>query len=393
MSANLSGAVAVLPTSLEGRTPRAGLSGYVPAIDGLRAISIGLVLLAHLLMFDQRVQSFYSFGAKAGDIGVSIFFVISGYLITGLLLREEDCNGRIDLGRFYGRRFLRIFPAAYTFLLVILVLAVTGVIVVAPHTYLASLLYIRNMVGRGHETAHLWSLAIEEQFYLLWPTALVLCAPAKRLRMVSLVVCAILPWRIFLVLGSHLPDGAVYRRTDLRVDTVLVGCVLALLVRTEGFAKWNSRLLSHPAVGWMSCFLVALASWLAARWPAFAGVECTIVPLAIGLGINSVLQSTDSWVGKFLRLPPVIFVGKLSYSLYLWQQLFLGPIENKMAPFRVFPINLILVFLFALFSYYLVEKPALRLKDRRFGVRRAGAGTIRECAPASEPLVVAAQGN
>ena len=370
-----------------------GLGSYVPAIDGLRAISITFVLLSHYSIFDQTTPWLYSFGTSFGELGVSIFFVISGYLITGLLLREEDCNGRIDLARFYGRRFLRIFPAAYTFLLAILLLAVAGIIEVAPHTYVASLLYFRNLVGRGHETAHLWSLAIEEQFYLLWPMALVLCAPAKRLRMAAIVILVALPWRAYQVIFGHLPDGVVYHRTDLRIDTILFGCLLALLLRTPGFAKWNARLLANPAVGWVGCLMVALTSWAAIRWPVFMALECSIVPLGIVMAIHRVVQSSGSWFGKLLCLPPVVFVGKLSYSLYLWQQLFMGPIEGRFAPLRAFPINIVLSFLFALFSYYVVERPALRLKDRRFGVRRTTANTRQVYGSASQVLPLTANGN
>jgi len=294
------------------------------------------------------------------------------------------------LARFYGRRFLRIFPAAYTFLLVILLLAVTGIIEIAPHTYLASIFYFRNLIGRGHETAHLWSLAIEEQFYLLWPTALVLCARAKRLRMVLLVILAALPWRIFQLLFCRLSDGVVYQRTDLRIDTILFGCLLALLIRTPGFARWNTRLLANPAVGWTGCLMVALASWAAIRWPVFAAAECSIVPLGITLAVFRVIQSSDTLIGRFLCVRPVVFLGKLSYSLYLWQQLFLGPIEGRLAPVRTFPINIALAFLFA---FYVVERPALRLKDRRFGVRRTAADTRQVYTPATEPLPVAAEGN
>jgi len=375
------------------RTRLPVLAGYVPVIDGLRAVSIAFVLLSHYSMFDQTASWLYSFGTSLGELGVSIFFVISGYLITGLLLREEDCNGRIDLPRFYGRRFLRIFPAAYTFILVILILSVAGIITVAPHTYLASLLYIRNFVGNGHETAHLWSLAVEEQFYLLWPTALVFLRPSKRLRIASLAVCLILAWRTFLVLGSHLRYGAVYERTDVRLDTILVGCILALLVRNKCFAKWNQYILSNAAVGWAGCLTVALAFWAGNRWPVFASVEWSIIPVGIGLAINCVLQSKDTWVTQLLRLKPVIFLGKLSYSLYLWQQLFLGPVAGKMAPLRSFPLNLAFAFTLALASYYIVEKPALRLKDRRFGVRRADADATRLRAPSAGPLAVAAEGS
>lgn len=340
------------------------VSGYVPVLDGLRAISIGLVLVSHLLIFDPHPDWVYRLGLACGATGVSVFFVISGYLITSLLLREEDRSGRIDLKNFYARRFLRIFPAAYAFLAVILVLKLAGVIEVNRHSYLASLFYIRNLIGSGHETGHLWSLSIEEQFYLIWPGLLLLLPAGKRLKAVTGIVLAVCAWRSYLVIGGKLSEGQAYNRTDLRIDTILMGCILAFLVRTEYFSRWNRSWLRHPLVAVGSLVALALTKWFAPGIAHADSLESTISAVFMGLLVNWFLQNEFTRIARVFQISAVLFIGKISYGIYLWQQLFLGPREGGMSVLRGFPIGLALTFVVACASFFLLERPALRLKAR-----------------------------
>ena len=340
------------------------VSGYVPVLDGLRALSIGLVLVSHLLIFDVHPDWVYRLGIACGATGVSVFFVISGYLITSLLLREEDRAGRINLKNFYARRFLRIFPAAYTFLAVILLLKLAGVIDVNWHSYLASLFYVRNLIGSGHETGHLWSLSIEEQFYLLWPGLLLLLPAGKRLKAVTGIVIAVCLWRSYLVIGEKLAEGQAYNRTDLRIDTILVGCILAFLVRTEYFSRWNEGWLRHPLVAVGSSAALALTKWFAPGIAHSESLESTISAVFMCLLVNWFLQNEATRIARVFQFSAVLFVGKLSYGIYLWQQLFLGPREGGMSAFRGFPLGFALALLAAAASYFLLERPALRLKER-----------------------------
>jgi peptidoglycan/LPS O-acetylase OafA/YrhL len=341
-------------------------------LDGLRAASISLVLLCHLMPHESVSGYFRFLASVCGSTGVSIFFVISGYLITTLLIQEEERTGRIDLRDFYVRRILRIFPAFYLFLTVVLLLDLAGMVDHAPaHNYLACVLYIRNFFGRGYETSHLWSLSIEEQFYILWPSLLVLVAARRRLPLAAAIIASVCVWRSFLVLSgrvssSALTDAALYMRTDLRIDTILAGCALALVSRTSGFRRVNAAILSRRWVFWLAC--PSLAAWVlfARHIPYSAGVEGTVSSLLLVVLLNWFLHNDHSWLGRVLQTPPALVLGKLSYSLYLWQQLFLGPKTANLSGIRQFPLNLCLTVLVAVASYFLVEKRFLAIKDRYF---------------------------
>jgi len=131
-------------------------SNYIPAFDGIRAIAILLVLFSHSVIYDQ-FNSLRNIGLNLGYTGVSIFFVLSGYLITRLLIQEEEKNGKISLKFFYIRRAFRLLPALWLYLLVVFVLWIAGLLPNHPwHSFLTSLLYIRNLIGSGHETDHIW---------------------------------------------------------------------------------------------------------------------------------------------------------------------------------------------------------------------------------------------
>jgi peptidoglycan/LPS O-acetylase OafA/YrhL len=341
-------------------------------LDGLRAVSISLVLLCHLTLHESASGYSRFLSSVCGSTGVSFFFVISGYLITRLLIQEEERTGRIQLREFYMRRVLRIFPAFYLFLAVVLLLDVGGMVDHAPpHNYVACLLYIRNFFGRGYETSHLWSLSIEEQFYIIWPSLLVLVAAGRRLPLAGSIIACVCLWRSFLVLTgrvapSALYDAALYMRTDLRMDTILAGCALALLSKTNGFRRINASVLSRPWVFWLAC--PSLVAWVvfARHIPYSAGVESTVSSLLIGVLLNWFIHNDRSWLGRILQSPPALVLGKLSYSLYLWQQLFLGPRSERLSGMREFPVNIGLTVLVAIASYFLVEKRFLAIKDRYF---------------------------
>ena len=340
---------------------------YIPVLDGIRGISISLVLLGHLTIYDQPNALIYSIGTACGSTGVTLFFVISGYLITTLLVREEDKVGKIDLHQFYIRRVLRIFPAYYTYLTVIVFLAAIGLITEVPsHDYLASIIYVRNLIGRGHETAHLWSLSLEEQFYLIWPSLLVLATARRRFVVVTTLILSICIWRSILVFTSNVSIGSLYMRTDMRFDSILVGCALALLTRTAKFRAFNSAVLSKTPTLLLS--LLTMASWpfLARQIPYSATVETLTTALLAGIFINWLISNNASLMTQLLSQSPLLILGKLSYSLYLWQQLFLGPAASPLGMTRRFPLNIVLALAAALTSYWFVEKPFLAIKKRYF---------------------------
>lgn len=337
-------------------------SGYIPALDGLRAVSIALVLLAHLA---QDIPEVRAVALASGQIGVSVFFVVSGYLITMLLLREEAKTGGVDLRAFYIRRALRIFPASYFFQAVIITLALAGLVHAPPHDYIASALYVRNLVGRGHETAHLWSLSLEEQFYMFWPFLFWWLRPSRRLG-VALGICGgVLVWRALLVELGNTTRTALLWRTDLRVDTILMGCVLALVLhRAPGLVRERAPWLARGWVFWGAWVALFIWETLAPGSWAALHVEMSVVAVLIAVIVLWTLSRPDSAVTRLFQTKPFRMVGRLSYSLYLWQQLFLGPQTRELGAIRTFPLDIVLTVVAAVGSYLLIERPFLRLKDR-----------------------------
>jgi len=338
------------------------LGGRIPTLDGMRAISIALVLLGHLAGTKNFPQLLVPLGDFA-SFGVRIFFVISGFLITDLLLREQAGRGGISLRRFYLRRVFRIFPAAYVFIAVIALCgSVFSLIRLNPHDLLFAATYSTNFnLHRSWYVGHLWSLSVEEQFYLLWPAVLALLGVTRGLKVATMVIVVspiirILVW--YLAPGWR---GGIDEIFPTIADPLAVGCYLAIQRSWLWEQRWYRRVLESP---WMLAVpLVALAANVTRGHPRFSFVIAEpIMNFGIAMTLDYCMRHGTSAVGRFLDWRPMAFVGVLSYSLYLWQQPFLN--RDGSALWNVFPVNLALAFLFALASYTLVERPFLRLKDR-----------------------------
>ncbi|MGH9877071.1 MAG: acyltransferase family protein [Nitrososphaerales archaeon] len=204
-------------------------SGRIPCLDGLRAISITLVLILHLGIPYYVIPSGIFGYISLGHLGVMIFFTISGYLITGLLLRELESDGRINLIRFYFRRTLRIFPPYYFLVLVyIIAIQAIGWIQLAPREAVHMLTYTSNYYPeRVWEASHFWSLAVEEQFYLLWPATLLLLGKRWGLwaALLLILLCPLLRTGFFHLFPEMLSD--IRYRTEMCADSIAVGCLLA----------------------------------------------------------------------------------------------------------------------------------------------------------------------
>jgi peptidoglycan/LPS O-acetylase OafA/YrhL len=337
-----------------------GTQRTVPSLDGLRAISIAFVLIAHLIA-SGHVSGGLSHLGKLGEFGVRIFFVISGYLITSILLAELRRKDRISLPRFYFRRMLRLFPAAYFYILVIAVLASKHLVGLERWDLTAAITYTMNYhEARRWSLGHLWSLAVEEQFYLLWPLILRTLGQLRSVRfLIALVVLA-----PFLRLASPYVGPAF--NFLIWSDALATGCLLAIL--REDLAA-NGRYARLLASRWF--FLVPVAA-LVANYVPFTKISWlfaeTVMNLSIAASADWCMRNPATAVGRFLNLPAVSFAGVLSYSLYLWQQIFLNP--ESVRPYFAFPLNIILAVAMALVSYLLIEAPFLRF---RTAIERASA--------------------
>jgi peptidoglycan/LPS O-acetylase OafA/YrhL len=319
----------------------------IPSLDGLRAVSIALVIFGHLSgstgypnnSFTQMIGSFSHFG-------VQVFFVISGFLITTLLLAEQRDTGRIDLSSFYLRRVFRIFPAAFTY-----VGFATALRFLFHHPfplrYLAIALTYTMSYSHGGPwvLAHLWSLSVEEQFYIFWTIVLFAGFGVRKQTCWAVMVISPIARMIFATYAPHLTEYAF----PAVADGLAAGCLLALYKSDlQRLPTW----IYNPSCAVAAC-TAAFASTISSRHsPLFWG----LVPVTIAFAIHILVKRQDS----ILNNRVAIFVGMLSYSLYLFQQPFLTQ-SATLNKWSSFPVNLGLALFFALLSYQAVEKPMLRI--------------------------------
>lgn len=301
-----------------------------------------------------------------GGRGVDLFFALSGFLICGRLLREEARSGGISMRSFYLRRIFRIQPAALTYLAVLSILILSGEIYRLDGysgspwpTLVTSILAVRNIFTKTFffETAHFWSLSVEEQFYIFLPTFLVLCK-RYRLAILACLFFALNIWRVIYL--STRPPAHVFQRTDLVCGAILLGCVFALaLARPKIAAFARAYLRPWAAIAYTILILVATGVH-------HSRTDYVLVTTTYPILIAATTLHPNSWTTRLLELAPVRFVGRISYSLYLWQEIFFDPFSP--APPHTFRSHLLLCWIgafgCAIASYYLIERPLIRRGHR-----------------------------
>jgi len=340
----------------------------IPSLDGLRAISIAMVLGGHAEVsqgFPETWSKVWPYFVN-GNLGVKCFFVLSGYLITSLLLKEEARFGRISLADFYRRRVLRIFPVYYLYLVTVLVLDRFTSLQVAPSAFVAAGTFTTPLWGEPHYVLfHTWSLSVEEQFYLLWPLVLCLTTGRARWQAAASVVTLVPILRLMVHLFG--PRKLIAYFSFTQGDALMFGCLLALYQQRPlltGVAalprlNWRHRLGALAVI--YSVWILSHQGWLAPLTVLFGG---TVQSAALAVLIASYLTPDDSLGFRWLNTSWMRWVGTLSYSLYIWQQLFLYPREGSWMLIQQFPLNLLVTLAVAALSYYTVESAFLRLKDR-----------------------------
>lgn len=363
-------------------------------LDGLRALAVLAVIAYH--------AELSTFG-QAGMFGVDVFFVLSGFLITGVLVGERQGRGRISLRRFYLRRLLRLYPALVVMIVVLTPFATKLVLdgswttwlkaAAAALTYTSTIILLFDPTFQLGALGHTWSLAIEEQFYLLWAPVLALCLIRVRdVRALAGPVAgvAVALMALFWVLwGSVGP--ILYYRPDPRFGELLLGAALALLLagqRGPVTRGWDRA----ASVG----VLVALVGlwWARRTYPSFdyvslgnplAGIP--VVAACTALLIARLATSDRAWLSWALRLPPLPFIGRISYGLYLWHLPLFALIGDDV-------VQLVATFAAATASFYLVERPFLRRKERLrttgvAGLTAADGGVVEAPPAPREPELVA----
>jgi len=352
----------------------------IMSIDGLRALSIIMVLLGHsaATMSDEVANNLLFKLFANSNLGVKFFFVISGYLITKLLIIEKEKTNFINIKHFYLRRAFRILPIFYLYIFVIIFLKWTFVtdIVDSYLDVLPASFYLWNykhfwtsVSGKGSWfLGHFWSLSMEEQFYLLWPFVFsFFYAKSSNIKLIKLVSILILIMPFLRLLTYVLtPDSRGYINMMLHTggDAILIGCLGALIEGTNAFkAKYLLHLQNKFLIVFTVFFLFVFSPLLSIN---FKGAY----DLPIGMTLNNVFILiflfwciyVPTKFSSVLNNRILVQIGVLSYSLYVWQQLFLTNRNDFWV--NKFPQNIFIVFLVGFASYYLIEKPILKLKNR-----------------------------
>ncbi len=412
------------------------VDGYRPALDGVRALAVTVVVLFHAGVP----------GLPGGFLGVDAFFVLSGFLITSLLLVEARRDGRVRLAAFWGRRARRLLPAA---LLMLLAVAVAGRYLLPPLDFallrgdeFAALGYLANwrMIYRGADyfaqnaaaspVQHTWSLGIEEQFYLLWPLIVVaaLALPLTRSSarraaapehpwdgptVVARPVASWAPERLtgLLVLvcagavGSALVAARLYRPdnpnrayfgTDSRAQALLVGCALALLLaRAPGLLRHRGRDGGHPVLGAAALLGAVALAWLvthaqgSAGWLYHGGL--TIAALAVAAVLAHATASPGGPTGRLLALAPLVWLGRISYGVYLWHWplfQFVNAGHTGLTGVALLAVRLAALLVVAVLSYRLVEQPVRTRRWLRRGTALVPAGVAVVAVAVTAELVL-----
>ena len=358
--------------------PKLGSKGNIPALDGLRGVSILAVIGFHGAWP----------GFSGGGRGVDLFYVISGFLIAWLLLKEKEKYGRVSLRKFYYRRMLRILPAFYVFLAgygLICQLVFTdlkndlsGSLLIAG-TYSTN--FMMGWFNREVLVAHTWSLSLEEQFYLFFPAVVAFLSRKQASCLAFVLVIAAPLYRLALYCWSgqgRSPVRFAYS-PDTRFDTIIWGCLVALLLFDEPARLWIGKVFRRRTTLLVGVSVMLMNFHLSEQSIAFMStVGYSLSALSFVCILLFILLRDDHVLNRLMSLKPMQLTGRLSYALYLWHPVALGLTGRCVKHFRLpfqdtahVLLYLSLTFLFATGSYLIVEQPFLKLKNKFAVVRVA----------------------
>lgn len=341
---------------------------YIPALDGIRTVAFFIVFFAHAGLAH----------VIPGGFGVTVFFFLSGFLITSLLRRELELSGDISFKDFYLRRALRIFPPMYLTLGVAVILSLAGVLpeplqasrVGAQALHLTNYFMIfRSADGMPAGTGVYWSLAVEEHFYLAFPLLLWLMrrlSPSRQALLLLIACVVVLIWRCVLVFAFDSHSDRTYLATDTRIDNILFGCIMGVWMNPY-MDEVRVRRTSTKVLILVAAALLLTLSFVY-RDPAFREtLRYTLQGMAL-FGVFYVVVANDDWLAfRWLQLRFVRFLGYLSYTLYLSHQIAIYGVQSQWPeghPVAQGALAFALSFLFSYAMYRVVETPLAALRSR-----------------------------
>jgi peptidoglycan/LPS O-acetylase OafA/YrhL len=316
-----------------------------------------------------RTGNFLALGSAA----LLVFFVMSGFLITGIILREQEKTGSVRLGNFFVRRTLRMAPPYFAAVAGLAGMSALGWIALNPRDILHAVTYTSNYhPDRAWAIAHTWSASVQEQFYVLWPLVLVAAAGSRRGAIVAALMLLVAP--VMRVAEWELLGLESGNRFETIADAMAAGCLLACIrPRLHRSPIYMAVLRSR----WFGIVpLVAIAVNMLQDYPlVHYGVSMALSIWCITLSLDWLLTFNDGRVARILDFPVLRGIGLISYSLYLWQQPFLD--RGSSAAISQFPLNLVLAFSAGIVAFYLVERPSMTLRDRLDARRRRAPAPAR----------------
>lgn len=389
------------PSSVLPASPPHKKSGYLPSLDGWRAFAILGVIMTHDAPWSLGPFSNAAWKGFGGD-GVYLFFAISGLLICWRILEEESLVGTFHLKSFYIRRFFRIQPAALVYLAVVAALLLAGAIHELWRFWFGALLLYQNftfhalnrhLIIYGLFTGHFWTLAVEEHFYILLSLLLVTVRKHRLLVFAALLLLIKIAQKLALSHGLFSPDVSL-RRTYWLIQFLLLPAFIAIVVRVPAIKALCQRWL-HPWLIFSIMIALLLAEDSVHAHHLVVDIFRNSVPGQESLIFHffpfwlvATMLHPRSWTTRLLELAPVRFLGRISYSVYLWHVLFfhLTSEQVSFAPLHILgrrPWMYLMTALFACGSYYLLEKPFMRLGHRLAPPATAGRLDLAAEAPLS----------
>jgi peptidoglycan/LPS O-acetylase OafA/YrhL len=352
---------------------------YIKGFDGLRCFSVILVIITHTGIKNSLPESDYVrnnvFYFFSGAAGVNIFFAISGFLITSLLLHEKSLNGKIDLRKFFARRFLRLLPPIIPFFIAVFIFMILGYIRPAYAGLAAAIFYVSNFIPKAKfayspESAHTWSLSVEEQFYLFWAIIINRIRVYRVYIISGIIICLCLIFNYLLPVIPIRINGKDYLFEDIfftqkwtvpAVAPIFIGAILALMNYEN---KWNIKdKFRQKKYGFISLIIFLspfyLPDFLLPTLRFFHGLGASLILIWIYHNQNGAIVS-------FLEWKPIKYIGVISYGLYIWQGFFVrtGPAIEPKIWLHELPYNIPLSFVVAILSYELYEKKILKYKTK-----------------------------
>ena len=348
----------------------------LPTLDGIRAVALFLVMVSHYL------------DVPGGRMALNAFFALSGFLITWLLVLEYQRDNTVSLSAFVTRRIFRIFPAYYAFLIVIFTVEYLQRTpdlekFLAPTFFYYLNYFVAVTDNKLPEIQHLWSLSVEEQFYLFWPVTflfLMRLGLNRALAWVAIAIVAVFAWRSFAWLVLGFEEKYVYRALDTRIDSILVGCLLALGLQHPNWREWLWGLTRHAFMIVPVVAALAISIWGTVTNGDYGyTLGFTIDGLLLCYLLLHCLRHSDHWSVSWLDLKWMAFIGAISYPVYLYHELAAGiATKGTHLILALTGIELgeqTLLYTIALasacgaltagyLSYRLVEQPMMRLRDR-----------------------------